>query len=181
MALKCTTKKEFEECIKRLKRVNSKAADYVCSFPPEKWARAHFKGRRFGHLTSNIAESSNSWLEEARGLCPTPLFCCFIRKVNVLFHKRRETYSSLSPHALVMSVATKLEKTIDDAWTLKTIRNAEQFLKCRELQMKKNSGLSTPSHSHARADFLKRWDIRANISVPHCCFWRETPETSSLK
>ena len=137
VALKCTTKKEFEACIRRLKHVNSKAADYVCSFPPEKWARAHFKGRRFGHLTSNIAESSNSWLEEARGLCLTPLFC-FIRKVNILFHKRRETYSSLSPHALVMSVATKLEKTIDDARTVRTIRNAEQFLgRCFQLPIRR--------------------------------------------
>ena len=33
---------------------------------PEYWAELYFKGRRFGHLTSNIAQSLNSWLLAAR-------------------------------------------------------------------------------------------------------------------
>ncbi|KAK9242874.1 hypothetical protein V1506DRAFT_546204 [Lipomyces tetrasporus] len=32
---------------------------------PEHWANSYFPGLRFGHKTSNIAESLNSWMLEA--------------------------------------------------------------------------------------------------------------------
>ena len=35
---------------------------------PEHWAESRFDGNRYGHITSNIAESINSWLLEAREL-----------------------------------------------------------------------------------------------------------------
>ena len=33
---------------------------------PEYWAEFYFKGNRYGHLTSNIAESLKPWILEAR-------------------------------------------------------------------------------------------------------------------
>ncbi|KAK9364630.1 hypothetical protein V1509DRAFT_643481 [Lipomyces kononenkoae] len=44
--------------------------DVLASMPaegPEHWADSYFAGLRFGHRTSNIAESFNSWMLEARG------------------------------------------------------------------------------------------------------------------
>ncbi|KAK9368252.1 hypothetical protein V1509DRAFT_80799 [Lipomyces kononenkoae] len=35
---------------------------------PEHWADSYFEGNRLGHRTSNVAESFNSWILEARSL-----------------------------------------------------------------------------------------------------------------
>ena len=96
-AAECTTQVEFRECIDVLQAANPAATNFIRLIEPKKWARSHFPGRRFGHLTSNIAESSNSWLEEARWLNPTDLFACFIRKLNALFIVRRQKNSTLLP------------------------------------------------------------------------------------
>ena len=82
---KCTTPEEFREWIDSIEATNPAAANYIRQIDPKKWACSHFRGRRFGHLTSNIAESSNSWLEEVRRLNPTDLFACYIRKLNAFF------------------------------------------------------------------------------------------------
>ena len=50
-AAKCTTPEEFRECINELESVNPAAANYIRLIDPKKWARSHFQGRRFGHLS----------------------------------------------------------------------------------------------------------------------------------
>jgi len=40
---------------------------------PEHWAELFFEGPRYGHLTSNISESLNSWLLPARELPVLPI------------------------------------------------------------------------------------------------------------
>ena len=126
-AAKCTTQAEFHECIDALEVANPAAASYVRLIDPKKWARSYFLGRRFGHLTSNIAESSNSWLEEPRRLNPTDLFSSFIRKVNALFLARREVYSTLLPNALPDRVASSVAASIESGRTLKVVQNAENL------------------------------------------------------
>ena len=124
-AAKCTTPEEFRECINELESVNPAAANYIRLIDPKKWARSHFQGRRFGHLTSNIAESSNSWLEEARRLNPTELFACFIRKLNALFMARRQKYSALLPRSLPDRVSSSVAASIELGRTLKVVQNDE--------------------------------------------------------
>ena len=52
-----------------MKAINASAIDWLFSHAkPEHWAEIYFQGRRYGHLTSNIAESLNSWLLEARNM-----------------------------------------------------------------------------------------------------------------
>ena len=71
--------------------------EYVLAKHPEKWARAFFNGRRFGHLTSNVAESGNAFISDLRTLSKTYLFAGFIRKVNALFIRRRSLHATLRP------------------------------------------------------------------------------------
>ena len=44
--------------------VKPEAAKYLCAIDLTLWATAHFPSTRYGHLTSNIAESVNKVLRE---------------------------------------------------------------------------------------------------------------------
>ena len=73
-AAKTQSPKVFQETIEEMKVLNEDAGKYVEKIEKEKWARAFFPGRRFGHVTSNISESMNWWLDDARHLHPVGLF-----------------------------------------------------------------------------------------------------------
>ncbi|KAH7841988.1 hypothetical protein Vadar_000202 [Vaccinium darrowii] len=60
---------DFEEAIQELYTVGgAKAKNFVESLPRENWANAYFKGKRYGEMCSNAAESFNKWILEARHL-----------------------------------------------------------------------------------------------------------------
>ena len=86
-AAKLTSVKEFKETIEEMKKIDIDAGEYIEKIDPTKWARAFFPAPRFGHVTSNISESMNWWLEEARHKDPVGLFSLYIFKLNVLLKK----------------------------------------------------------------------------------------------
>ena len=88
-AAKAECAETFEIVMAEMRRLDSTAGEYVSRIGNERWARAFFPGRRFGHVTSNISESMNWLLEKARYLEPVGFFSTFIRKTNALFEKRR--------------------------------------------------------------------------------------------
>ena len=67
-AAMCASKADFDDYIATVSATKQSAADYNSAITAEKRARSHFCAARFGHLTSNMAESTNSWLEDARNL-----------------------------------------------------------------------------------------------------------------
>jgi hypothetical protein len=75
---------------------------------PEHWAESCFDGNRYGHLTSNIAESINSWLLEAREL---PILAMLERiryQLTEWFAVRREI--DQNTEGLLVSNASKIIK-----------------------------------------------------------------------
>ena len=95
-AAKATTARGFEETLHEMKTLNAEAGNYIEGIEKERWARAFFPAPRFGHVTSNISESMNHWLEEARHKDPVALFSTYIRHLNQLFETRREEYQSIN-------------------------------------------------------------------------------------
>ena len=89
-AAKAANEADFLAAIDEMKSIHGTAAEYVERIKPHKWARSHFPVRRFGHVTSNMVESMNHWLDDARHQDPVRLFNSYVRKLNVLFEKRRE-------------------------------------------------------------------------------------------
>jgi hypothetical protein len=55
-----------------------------------KWALAWSTRPRYGIMTSNVAESVNSWMESMRSMWPLRLFESWLAHVASKFHKRRE-------------------------------------------------------------------------------------------
>ena len=98
-----------------------KAGEYIEKIDPSKWAPSHFPARRFGHITSNMSESMNWWLEEARHLHPVGLFCCYIDKLNLLFERRRDEYAFKMVGQFPSNVEEKLQRSLQEAKTLHVV------------------------------------------------------------
>ncbi|CAD6977317.1 unnamed protein product [Tilletia controversa] len=67
------TKSKFDGYMDTLVRLDKDAADYVKGIDATKWATYAVPGRRFGHVTSNLAEIANAMLLDARELPPLQL------------------------------------------------------------------------------------------------------------
>ena len=101
-----------------MKSHNKAAGEYVEAIDWRKWARPFFPARRFGHVTSNMAESINRWLDDVRHCDPVGIFVCFVRQLNSLFYKRREKYAEMDDEAVPKNVAGVLDVFIDEGWDL---------------------------------------------------------------
>ena len=132
-AARATTPEGFNSYINNLRSISPESAQYILSKHPEKWARAFFNGRRFGHLTSNVAESANAFISDLRTLHPTHFFAGFIRKVNALFLERRSLHAKLRPDALPEKPAALVKKAIDQCRTLRVIQHSETLFEVQRM------------------------------------------------
>jgi transposase-like protein len=90
-AARATTEEDFHTACNAMRAINSTCVDWLFKAAhPMHWATVYFPGCRYGHLTSNIAESLNSWLLQARDL-PIERMCEAIRvKLMGWYAERRE-------------------------------------------------------------------------------------------
>jgi len=79
---------------------------------PKHWAELYFKGRRYGHLTSNISESLNSWLLKARKMPLLPMLE-MIRHQLMEWFKERRTLEDRTAGLIVSKMAKELQATIN--------------------------------------------------------------------
>ncbi|KAL0873373.1 hypothetical protein Bca101_023078 [Brassica carinata] len=87
---------DFYKVFNEIKHVNPSCADYLIGIGFEHWARSHFPGRRYNIMTSNVAESWNAVLREAREY-PILALVEFIRgKLMSWFSTRGSTISANS-------------------------------------------------------------------------------------
>ena len=70
-AARAGTKKDFDQSLEDMKAINPECVEWLLkTTDPEHWADWYFKGKRYGHLTSNIAEAFNAKLLAA---CEMPI------------------------------------------------------------------------------------------------------------
>ena len=136
-AAKAATVKEFDEKMTQMRAMHPDAAAYIELIDKAKWARAFFPVRRLGHITSNIAESMNKWLGEARYQDPVGLFSTFITGLNRVFEKRRDRYASLPQAALPKRVAQMLEASGNESRKLDVRRHTRTLF---EVQAEEGKG-----------------------------------------
>src|SRR5579859_7148723 len=66
-AAQMTTKEIFNEALANMSKINERSVKWLLQYADSKhWAELYFVGKRYDHLTSNIAESLNSWILEAQ-------------------------------------------------------------------------------------------------------------------
>jgi len=87
----------FNRFMKELKDVGGRdIEDFLKELHPKHWANAHFPGKRYGELSSNVAESFNSWVLRERTLPITQLLDGVRIKMMELIGQRRTLSSTWS-------------------------------------------------------------------------------------
>ncbi|XP_035550811.1 uncharacterized protein LOC108980944 isoform X2 [Juglans regia] len=118
-------------CTEQIKRVSSKAYDWVLQIEPEHWTNAVFKGERYNHFTENVGETYTNWIEEVREL---PI----IQKVEMLRYKlmelikTRQTESSRWSTKLTPSKEEKLREETPKAQGLKVLFSSDTLFEVHD-------------------------------------------------
>ncbi|KAH6816036.1 hypothetical protein C2S51_020856 [Perilla frutescens var. frutescens] len=102
----------FQESMSTLEQVCPNAYQKLCNIGPVHWARSHCPVRRYGFMTSNVAESLNARLLWVRRLPVCSLIEMFRSIVEQWFIERR-TAAQGSNHMLTDGIALKLSENID--------------------------------------------------------------------
>ncbi|KAL0218788.1 hypothetical protein P9112_004441 [Eukaryota sp. TZLM1-RC] len=70
--------------------ISLKAYNFLQAVGVENWSSYMFKGQTYGHVTSNVAESLNSWMKSLRGLPIVVMLEVYRRKLMDWFIARHE-------------------------------------------------------------------------------------------
>ena len=103
-----STVNEYDQAMAALQRISPAAHAYLAEIPKEHWVRAFFPMPRYGHVTSNIAESMNSTLRDCRKRPPLTLFVKAVRKINATFAEKREKYAAGNATDIVENVFAEI-------------------------------------------------------------------------
>ena len=117
-----STPQQYDEAMSALLNISPTAHAYLAKIPKENWVRGFFPLPRYGHVTSNIAESTNSALRDCRKCPPTRLFIMAIRKINATFAERREKYATGNETDIADKIRAKLVKRVEDGRKLEARR-----------------------------------------------------------
>lgn len=79
----------FTTYIEQMKKVSSKAYDWIMQIEPDKWAHASFRGEPFHFITEDIAEPYAKWIEEVKELPIVQKIEALISKLVELFNARQ--------------------------------------------------------------------------------------------
>ena len=116
-----STPGEYDSALAALAQVSLGAAHYLEDIPREHWVRAFFALPRFGHVTSNVAESVNAWLLEQRSQPPLRFFLDTIQKINALFHERWLKYEKLNPNDIEPETFASIVRNTEDGRRLECV------------------------------------------------------------
>ncbi|XP_028122811.1 uncharacterized protein LOC114319946 [Camellia sinensis] len=105
----------------------SVASEFLANAHPQHWANAFFRGRRYGEMCSNAAESFNSWVREARNLPITRMVDSIRTKLMRQMAKRRDA-SQLWTGTICPKMEDRLEKAFNEGRSWKVSQsNADVY------------------------------------------------------
>jgi len=113
-AARALTEDDFNKALDGMKTINPRSVPWLLSHAnPEHWAELYFKGRRYGHLTSNIAESLNAWLLPAREMPILPLLERIRQQLMEWFSARRQIDANATG-IVVSKVGKQIQTLVND-------------------------------------------------------------------
>jgi len=111
-AARATSAEIFNDCMDKMKGIAPNSVAWLLLHaPPKHWAEFYFPGHRYGHITSNIAESLNASILEAR---EKPILAMFEQLRHHLiqwFNVRREIDIDMDG-ILVSKVANEIKSVL---------------------------------------------------------------------
>lgn len=113
-AARATTVEEFNKCLEAMNKIDQRAIPWLqTNADPKHWAELYFEGYRYGHLTSNIAESLNSWLLPAREQPILAMLEAIRHQLMSWFATRRESETNTTG-LVVKKAAKRIQDTIQN-------------------------------------------------------------------
>ena len=107
-AARATTEEDFNKALAEMEGIDPRALQWLLNHSqPQHWAELYFPGRRYGHITSNIAESLNSSLLEAREKPILEMFEHIRQHLMSWYAERRQIDSVAPPNQIVVSTVAK--------------------------------------------------------------------------
>jgi hypothetical protein len=112
-AARATTEADFKKSMADIKAISPACVEWLNdkSRDPKHWADLYFPGRRYGHLTSNIAEALNAKLLAAREM-PILAMLEEIRQQVMGWFASRRLSEVETPGGIVSGVAAKIQTLI---------------------------------------------------------------------
>ncbi|XP_073138019.1 uncharacterized protein [Henckelia pumila] len=102
---------EFMQHINNISESMPLARKFITNSEPESWANALFRGKRWGVMNNNMAESWNNWVKPARYLPIVGMVDRIRVQIMNIMHQRRETTL-----AMVQELSPKKEKTLTSTY-----------------------------------------------------------------
>lgn len=134
-AARAITVDEFEEALQNMRTINYASVDWLLSHAhPMHWAEVYFSGHRYGHLTSNIAESLNSWLLQAREQPLLPMLETIRHQLMHWFVERRDSAVKLNDAFLVSEVSKAMQALMIRARRYRSINIAGGTYEVKSLE-----------------------------------------------
>ncbi|XP_039119936.1 uncharacterized protein LOC120256291 [Dioscorea cayenensis subsp. rotundata] len=125
------------------------------------WCNYLFRGQRWGEMYSNVAESFNAWIKEARHLPVCNMVDAIRFKMMNLMYKRRENSMKWEIH-LCPEIHKKIEKTIEESRCLVIGRSDGDIF---EVVDKQGNHVDLRS----RTCSCRRWDVYGLPCNHACC------------
>jgi hypothetical protein len=108
------TPHDFDESFKKFQDISPQAAQWLIGeADPKYWVDCYFPGRRYGHYTSNIAESLNAWLLVAREQPLRPMMEMISVKMMDWFEQRRKEGLKMQEAGFTSKVTKQLRQIMD--------------------------------------------------------------------
>jgi hypothetical protein len=95
-AAKTLNETSFDDALLKMAEINPEAALYLVGLPKKCWTRLRSDNARFGHVTSNVAESFNKWILEEREMPHFTILVSIYRKIMAMFYDRRVKYEQMT-------------------------------------------------------------------------------------
>jgi MULE transposase domain len=109
---RANTEEQFNDAIQRMQNIDPSAVEWLsATAAKEHWVEFYFRGNRYGHITSNIAESCNAWVDEARDKPIVRMLEIMRRQLMESFSSRRHKDENIEG-ILVSKVATQIRDTL---------------------------------------------------------------------
>jgi hypothetical protein len=127
-AARAITAVEFDDAMMKMGQISEDARNWLLeNAPPYHWAELYFPGKRYGHYTSNIAESLNAAILRARELPILPMFENLRHQLMNWFIERRKMEIN-TQGILVKDVSNKIQILINNKsrryqfWTMNNVQ-----------------------------------------------------------
>ncbi|KAF7806451.1 MuDR family transposase, putative isoform 1 [Senna tora] len=121
----------FKMFTEQIKKVSSRAYDWVIQVEPDQWATAAFKGERNNHILFNVAEFYTNWIEEVRELTIKQKVEALTSKIMELINNR-QIESTMWTSKLTPSKEQNIEEEAFQASGLKVLFSSDTLFEVHD-------------------------------------------------